>query len=160
MAVIAGGQEADSELHKDTCPEPEGRVESTGAPVPPIQAQGLQSPPQRGCCKDSNGTPTSQPCLRKPQLLFLAFKATHPHPMELHICPFPTSPRHCPTSEGCTWSPSVDSLRAQPRVLHRNFCSQATIAGGKGLPLGTRLGTSRSGGKKLCLFFFHALEGL
>lgn len=112
-----------------------------------------------GCCKGRNRNPVSQPPTWETQLLCLIFQATYPHLLEPCICSLPTPPGHCPTLEGCKqlsffFFMDSSSLTAQQRESSaqgsppQNF--QASTAEGKGMPLGTLLGTS--GGKKVCLF--------
>lgn len=117
--------------------QPEGRVESTRAPI----------------SSSRNGTSTSQTPIQETPAAFPCTQShLSPSNGAAHLL-FSISLKHCPTLEGCT--SVVDSLTAQSRgVLHRNFCSQATTAEGKGMPLGTPLGTCGSGGTNFVCFSF------
>ena len=124
---------------------------------------------QGGCCKGRNGNPILQPPTWKTLLLFLPLQATYPHPLELCICLPPTPPGHCPTLEGCKWSPSfvdLGSLTAQQGggTAQRSPAQKFPLPGhhsrGEGDTPGNPAWHFWKGRQKVCLFFFRALEAL
>lgn len=141
-----------------THPKAEGRVESTGAPIPPHLSIKAPVTPIGGLLQ---GQKWSSHITTPPQETPAAFPCIQSH------LPPSNGAAHLPLSHLSHTLPHIRGLQVvtkccgfpnstAQRSPTQNSCSEATRAEGRGLPLGAPLGTSRSGGKNfVCFSFMH-----